>query len=274
MVFTNVLEPQADLMFQYLSQAELSTVTAIAPLKALPIEAQPDFTTCGPTCLHAVYRHFGLDLSLEQIIDEIHRLDHGGTLDVFLANHAIALGFEATIYTYNLEVFDPTWFSGDSVDLAAKLRKQAASKQRARLEIATAGYLDYLAAGGRIRYQDLNRGLLRRILTRGDPVLTGLSATYLYRSQREWGPDCIDDDVRGEPVGHFVVLSGYDRTSKEILVADPSHPNPHGSQNYRVHVDRVIGAILLGALTYDANLLVIRPTKKNAGSRSQNPCTS
>ena len=225
----------------------------------LPIEPQPDTTTCGPTCLHALYRHFGLDIPLDQIIEEIERLDHGGTLDVFLANHALARGFEATIYTYNLEVFDPTWFAGRRMDLAGKLTAQARVKRREKLRVATAGYLDYLAAGGKIRFADLNRALLRRLLKRGAPVLTGLSATYLFRSAREWGPHDEDDDVRGEPVGHFVLLTAYDPQTREILIADPMYPNPQGSQNYRIHIDRVIGAILLGAVTYDANLLVIRP---------------
>lgn len=232
---------------------------ANSPPAGLTIEAQPDTTTCGPTCLHALYRHFGHEMELDQIIDEIQRLDHGGTLDVFLANHALARGFSAVVYTYNLKVFDPTWFVDGKTDLAARLQLQARAKRRARLQIATDGYLGYLAAGGEIRYADLNRALLRRLLRTGDPVLTGLSATYLYRSAREWGPDDVDDDVRGEPVGHFVLLSGYDRATREIHIADPMHDNPQGSQNYRVHIDRVIGAILLGALTYDANLLVLRP---------------
>lgn len=226
---------------------------------AFAIDPQPDTTTCGPTCLHALYRHFGREMALDQMIDEIQRLDHGGTLDVFLANHALARGFSATAYTYNLKVFDPTWFTDRKTDLAAKLRDQVRAKRRPKLQIATDGYLDYLAAGGEIRYADLNRALLRRLLRKGNPVLTGLSATYLYRSAREWGPDDIDDDIRGEPVGHFVLLAGYDRASREVLVADPMHDNPQGSQNYRVHIDRVIGAILLGALTYDANLLVLKP---------------
>ena len=226
---------------------------------AIPIEPQPDSTTCGPTCLHAIYRHFGLDIPLQQIIEEIERLDHGGTLDVFLANHALARGFKARIYTYNLEVFDPTWFAKRRVDLAAKLAAQARCKPREKLRQATVGYLEYLAAGGEIRFADLNRSLLRRLLRQGDPILTGLSATYLFRSAREWGPDDEDDDIRGEPVGHFVLLTGYDRKSREVLIADPMHPNPQGSQNYRIHIDRVIGAILLGALTYDANLLVMYP---------------
>ena len=44
--------------------------------------------------------------------------------------------------------------------------------------------MTFLERGGRIRYEDLSRGLLRRFLKRRLPILTGLSSTYLYRSVR------------------------------------------------------------------------------------------
>jgi hypothetical protein len=70
------------------------------------------------------------------------------------------------------------------------------------------------------------------------------------------------DDVRGEPAGHFVVLTGYRRDAREILIADPLKANPLvGSRYYAVRVQRLIGAILLGIMTYDANLLVIEPKR-------------
>ncbi len=47
-----------------------------------------------------------------------------------------------------------------------------------------------------------------------------------------------------------------------MLVADPLETNPvSGSISYAVSIDRVICAILLGILTYDANLLIIEPRK-------------
>jgi hypothetical protein len=102
--------------------------------------------------------------------------------------------------------------------------------------------------------------LLRKFLKRGIPVITGLSATYLYRAMRDLPDTNRDDDVRGEPVGHFVVLTGYERETGEVLIADPLQSNPlTGSRYYAVNTHRLIGAILLGTVTYDANLLVIEP---------------
>jgi hypothetical protein len=58
------------------------------------------------------------------------------------------------------------------------------------------------------------------------------------------------------------VLHGYDPKTREVSVADPLHDNPRfGSQYYRVAINRLTASILLGILTYDANLLVITPKK-------------
>ena len=91
------------------------------------------------------------------------------------------------------------------------------------------------------------------------PIITGLSSTYLYRTAREYGPDDVPDDVRGGPAGHFVVISGYDRPGRKFLVADPYAKNPYSPNIYWLNVDRVVGSILLGIVTHDANLLVIHP---------------
>ena len=227
------------------------------------MSAQPDDTTCGPTCLKAVYDYYGDTISLTQIIDEVEGMESGGTLAVFLACHALRRGYLATIYTYNLHVFDPTWFSTGDTDLHQVLSEQLAAKDDARLRFAIPGYQKFLSLGGVIRFEDLTTKLIRRPLTRGVPILTGLSATYLYREAREFGPDGDEDPIRGTPAGHFVVLCGYDKTRREVLVADPLDPNPLSESHiYAESIERVIGAILLGIITYDANLLIIEPPKQ------------
>lgn len=229
----------------------------------LDILPQPDPFTCGPTCLHAVYRYFDRPMALADVAEETDRLENGGTLAVQLACHALRRGFRATIFTYNLQIFDPTWFTAPRVSLAEKLRAQVALKDDVRLQTATDAYLDYLGQGGRLRFEDLTARLIRSYLNRGIPILTGLSSTYLYRAMREYGPLDDDDDIRGEPSGHFVVLCGYHRQNRSVLVADPLYPNPvASSQVYEVNIDRLICAILLGVLTYDANLLILNPNHK------------
>jgi len=40
----------------------------------LDINAQPDGTTCGPTCLHAIYRYFDDAIPLNRVISEVKQL--------------------------------------------------------------------------------------------------------------------------------------------------------------------------------------------------------
>ena len=221
---------------------------------------QPDDCTCGPTCLHALYRYYGVDLPLAQVIDEVDMLEGGGTLDVLLANHALRRGYSATIYTYNLHLFDPTWFVANGPPLADRLQRQMQSKPLSKLQVATEAYLEFLERGGRVLFEDLTAALIQRHLARNIPIVTGLSATYLHRTPREYGPTFEPDDVRGVPAGHFVILSGYDPESREVTVADPLLRKQNlGSHKYTVSIERVICAILLGIVTYDANLLIIEP---------------
>ncbi len=229
----------------------------------LSILSQPDDTTCGPTSLHAVYRYFGDDVTLPQVITQTNRLTTGGTLAVMLGRHALERGYNAELFTFNLNMFDPTWFNPKVVkDLSDRLRRQAEAKAETdtKLVNATDDYLRFLALGGHIRFEDLSSRLLTSQLRRGRPILVGLSSTYLYRSAREFGPDDAPDDIRGLPVGHFVVVSGYDPARRVALVADPLHDETGArSQIYEVPMARLVAAIMLGVLTYDANLLIVWP---------------
>jgi len=231
-------------------------------LLSLDILTQPDDVTCGPTCLHAVYRYFGDSMPLDQLIGAIPQLGEGGTLAVLLGCHALKRGYEATILTCNLQVFDPTWFRPGARPLKQALLAQAEVKTSPKLREASRGYLEFLELGGRIDMEDFSGTLFRRYLKKRIPVLTGLSATYLYRSAREYGPQSLPDDIRGEPVGHFVVLCGYDPQTRLARIADPFCSHPFGpGRYYEVSVDHMIRAVMLGILTYDANLLIIQPGK-------------
>jgi hypothetical protein len=227
----------------------------------LDMSAQPNDSTCGPTCLHAVYRYYDDEIPLETVIREVTPLDSGGTLAVLLGIHALRRGYRATVYAYNLRIFDPMWFQGGTIDLRERLQKQMTAKLDATLQFVSERYLEYLELGGTVRFEQLTPELIRRYLKRGLPILTGLSATYLYGCSREVGKETLRyDDVCGEPTGHFVVLSGYDTGHREVLVADPLQNSPlAGAHYYWIAMQRVLGAIMLGVLTNDGNLLILEP---------------
>lgn len=229
------------------------------------ILTQPDDETCGPTSLHAVYNYYGDEISLDDVIAQVSYLEGGGTLAVMLALHALKRGYSATIYTCNLHVFDPTWFSDVHVDLATKLKDQMKYKYDKKLHLATTAYLEFLKLGGTILFEDLSPSLLKKYFSKNIPILTGLSATYLYQCAREYitpQNEILYNDIKGYPTGHFVILAGYDEAKKYVIVADPNTDNlVSGDNYYSVKVGRLINSIMLGVLTYDANILIIQPGK-------------
>lgn len=226
----------------------------------IPIKRQPDENTCGPTCLHAVYQFYGDSIDLSRVISEVHHLEDGGTLGALLAIHALKRGYKVTIYSYNLQVFDPTWFDKKSDFIIERLQKQMEFKKDSKFQIAVNAYTDFLRLGGKLKFKDLRSSVIKKYLKNKQPIIAGLSATYLYKSAREFGPNMDYDDLRGEPAGHFVLLHDYDSKTREVYIADPIIKNPlEEGQLYKMNIDRVMNAILLGIVTYDANLIIITP---------------
>jgi hypothetical protein len=225
---------------------------------------QPDDVTCGPTCLRKVYHFYGLDVPHEDVLGEIDRNEDGGTLAVHLGVSALRRGFRARIFSYNLRIFDPTWAELPAGGLRDKLAQRLEHLATAKSRRAGHAYLHFVDSGGEIAFDELTPRLLKEILNRDHPVLAGLSATYLYRMPRERHDartnELLDDDVAGNPIGHFVVISGYTHWGRRFIVRDPSAHVPVIEEGRQVvDAQRLINSILLGDLTYDAVLLELWP---------------
>ncbi|MGA1825383.1 MAG: peptidase-C39 like family protein, partial [bacterium] len=212
----------------------------------ITIRTQPDDLTCGPTSLHAVYNYYNDIISLDTVIKEVAYLEEGGTLGVLLGSHALKRGYRAMIYTYNLKVIDPTWFSMDSAVLIEKLKMQLHYKKGKKFHRVTDAYIEFLELGGVLNFTNLSPSLLRKYFRKNIPILAGLSATYLYTCARE-STDVHNksfyDDIKGHPVGHFVILCGFDILKRHVVIADPYKENPlYGNNYYSVRVDRLLNS--------------------------------
>jgi hypothetical protein len=227
------------------------------------IPYQPTDTTCGPTCLHAIYNYYNDGINLTTLIDEVPSLEEGGTLAALLGTHALKRNYKASLYTYNLHIFDPTWFVED-VDIIEKLEHQMQYKKGVKFRVASMAYIEFLKLGGKLKFDDLTPNLLKKYLKKNIPILAGVSSTYLYKHMREYGEQSISNDILGYPAGHFVVLCGYDPVKHEVMVADPLNLNPYSEGTvYMVNYERLICSILLGISTDDANLLILEPQSKH-----------
>lgn len=230
---------------------------------------QPDETTCGPTCLRKVFSFFGLTDTLEDILDALERNEDGGTLAVYLGMVALERGLQARIYSYDLRIFDPTWYAMPAAGLKARILERYPYLKDEKRRRAAAAYVKFLDMGGELAFAELRHTLIKEIIDRGHPVLAGLSATYLYRQPRErWDAQTgkhVDDDIAGEPTGHFVVISGYANWGRRVTIVDPFEHAPADEAGLiQVETDRLINAILLGDVTYDAVLLEVWPTHESS----------
>jgi hypothetical protein len=208
-------------------------------------------------------------MELEEVQDALERNEDGGTLAVFLGMAALRRGFAARLYTYDMQIFDPTWHGLHEAALALKVRARFPHLRDARRRRAAVAYARYLEMGGSLAFDVLTAALLKSIIDRGHPILAGLSATYLYGFARERWDEAtgrlIADDVAGDPTGHFVVISGYEQWGRRLTVLDPSEHVPQAQEGrISVGADRLINAILLGDATYDAVLLELWPAGEPA----------
>ena len=189
---------------------------------------QPNETTCGPTCLHAIYDYYEDAVPLEQVIAETPMIDNGGTYAPFLGCHALKRGYTATMYTWDLMMFDPSWFAAGAPPMVDRLTQQAELKSDPRVQRRIA------------RVSRIRRTRRRRSVSAISPRRScaascaaacrcsrDFSSTYLYRMRREFGPNDKPDDLRGEPAGHFVVLSGYHRQDRLVRVRIRISPIPY-----------------------------------------------
>ena len=230
----------------------------------IEINTQPDDETCGPTCLHAIYRYYNYDISLEEVTKTVKRSLSGGTLAPYLGLHALERGVTASILINNMDIFDPSWFehSEACVNLSVKLEEQLKYKKDEGILQSSIAYQEFLKAQGIIKFKFLSVELLKEYFSYNLPIITGLSSTYLYNSPREVykNKKSYYDDIKGSPCGHFVIIAGFDEIHQRVVVIDPFKENPLSRNNYyKVSSHRLINAILMGMVTYDANLLIIQP---------------
>ncbi|MBN8548335.1 MAG: peptidase-C39 like family protein [Deltaproteobacteria bacterium] len=225
------------------------------------ILAQPDGESCGATCLEAVYRYCGLPLEIQTILTTLQTLPGGGTLAPYMGTDARRHSLQATITPYDTRIFDPSWSSMAEPELAENLRRSREYRLEPRTIESVDAYIEFLAAGGKLLFAPLSPTLLTKMLEKG-PIIAGLNATYLYGCAREFeSPHGLAyDAVRGQTLGHFVVIVGIDICNDAVSILDPQLPNPISAtqQLLRIPTQLLLSAILLGALTYDSALLQVR----------------
>jgi len=112
---------------------------------------------------------------------------------------------------------------------------------------------------------------VQEAIGRGDTYQTNLTLP-LTATWDDGGSDLSPYErllaAQGRAFGAYLDLG-----RRHVLVADPYHLNPTAEHSYEVSVARAIGSILLGVVTYDANLLLIEPARAEPAGAAPDPGT-
>lgn len=219
--------------------------------------AQPDYATCGQTCLAAIYEAIGIPVGLDDVLASVEKSSDGGTLVFSLGLDALSRGLSARVVTCDVARFDPTWFDGSHLE--KRIEKALRETEKTFfVDVPTiealSSALEFCSSGGEIRL-DLSMGTktVAEALERGS-VIAGVCLTSLYGVARE-REDGIDDSERGLPIGHFVVVDSVTRDG--VFLRDPLSDLTTPKLENPIAHDRFVASLVLGALTRDGCLLVV-----------------
>lgn len=196
-------------------------------------------TDCGPNSLTMLLSYYDSSIKLEEVLKNTPQVKNLGTFDGWLGVTAIKLGYKVRINSLNIESIPRKWHSLKLSNILKKLKTKK-TKDKA-LNHSIKGYSKFIELGGKLIFENINKEMLIKKLNKG-PILIGLSSSYLYKEEKT--------------VGHFVVVNGYENNKFSII--DPWHSIPFSKNGrYKLEPNKLINAILLGALTYDCCILEI-----------------
>jgi hypothetical protein len=173
--------------------------------------------TCGPSSLQQVLNYYGDPTSLSEILANV-KMFPSGTPPSYLALGAKKLGYKTKLISFDVDYVDPSWKNASKKEIAEKLRKRLPTLKDKSAKMRTRGLLTALKGGVDLEIQIPSEKILIGYLKGGIPPIITLSYNVLHNYKRKFNDK--QDDVKGHPSGHYVVVSGYD--DKNLIITDPS----------------------------------------------------
>lgn len=221
-------------------------------VKPFPNQQQKVGTkTCGPSSLTNIYAHFGKEVGLEKILNDLKVKDDETTYLPQLARHIQQNGLATQVLSSCPFNMSPDWKDLDKSSLIENLKAWTTHHHKNPWIKDALFLLYYLEEGGRVNLVDLSTKLIDEELTKGNVVLCCLEESWLW-GKRKVSNVVEYDSIRGEPRGHFVVV--YGQKDDEYLVSDPYPTNlPERQGLYSVSKDK----LLVSVLVWNPEVLVV-----------------
>jgi hypothetical protein len=180
-----------------------------------------------------------------------------------LAAYLIGLGFEVTMHTSDIQVFDRSWIDLDVQELIQNIRRRTPQVQHPRYEAdliteVCEGFIVFLEKGGKMDFSVVDEAYLHSLLEQG-PIYTVINYQFMFdapKGQYSKGQDrFITETIKGQPNTHAIVISGY--KEGKFSVIDPDKPVEESER--WVDASRLVGAYYLADMDIDSILLTLTP---------------
>ena len=219
---------------------------------------------CGPTCLKEVFDFYNYKIDLKTIIKGTKSEKKYIDWDYKLGLFALKCGFKVDVYTLTTDIFDPTWYNFKKDVLLKQLKKRLNFVSKNNKKDVKDGYIwwwykpalesiiKFIKAGGNIKFVPISKNLIIKLLKKGIPIIAPLNSTLIYKIRRVYRNNF--DDIKGEYVGHFIVISGYDSRKDKFILVDSDRMADKRKGIIKVDADLLINSIIM----HTGDLIVVK----------------
>ncbi len=143
-----------------------------------------------------------------------------GTWSPYIGIYAMKLGYNVEIFTYDVSLFDPTWFNLSNKSLIKKLKIAIKKIKDKDKKFGVRGYIDFLREGGKLTFKIPTKKILIKFLKKKIPPMAFVNSTAYYKRKRKDFKAGKRSEF-GEVGGHCIVISGY--KNGKFIVTDPNY---------------------------------------------------
>lgn len=175
-----------------------------------------------------------------------------------IAKYFIDQGFNTTIHTSDIQIFDPSWKKYSNKQLIDHLMKRQTDVKHPTYDqeafnVIFDGYISFLKFGGQIAFPLIDEKYLVELLQKG-PIYTIVSYQFLNQSPKavfdKDKDEFTNDSIKGNVGTHAVILAGY--KDNQFLIIDPD--KKFGGKRW-FSSSHLIASFYLAQTDYD-NLLI------------------
>ena len=219
---------------------------------------------CVQTAASQLLSFYNINKTVEEIKKEVpvYITSDGKPLGSSLGHIAAyftTLGFQTTIHTVDIELFDRSWNSSDNKMLKDNLLQRRKYLRHSRYEAAALdmvvdGYVQFLNKGGTIEFPIVDEQYISKLLEKG-PVYAVVSYNFLnqvakYSARSEERP--TKDAISGSPSTHVIIITKFNNGLFEII--DPDYE--FGGKR-SIPSNLLIGAFYLAETDFDPMLITL-----------------